>query len=70
MNVIDNKCVSLFNKICVYDMNEYSQAMFDIKIHPSLLNMIFFPRCGRSNKKKCERITETWSEKFIFYYSL
>lgn len=51
MNVIDIKCVSLFNKICVYEMNEYSQAMYEIKIHPSLLNMIFFPRFGRSNKR-------------------
>lgn len=55
---------------CVYEMNEYARAMFDIKIHQSLLNIIcFFVRFGTVTNKKT-RITETWSEKFIFYYSL
>ena len=48
-------------------MNEYAKAMFDIKIHPSLLNIIFV-RFGSVTKKN--GVTETWSEKFIFYYSL
>ena len=38
---------------CVYEMNEYARAMFDIKIHPSLLNIIlFFCSLWHSNEQK------------------
>lgn len=36
-------------------MNEYARAMFDIKIHPSLLDIIFAVRFGTvTNEKKEE----------------